>query len=190
MWFILLDQSARAIKNKHCTGFVSSPLWFFTPFPLHHNTCTTHTYLAPTSPQFVSQPSNVTVAPAANTTLECSVTGSPTPSISWYKDGLQLMPDSRRQQQSSGSLLISNVQNSDIGRYHCIATNTAGSIQSLTAVLQVACKWVSSGIPVSSRSMASFKQGSKRGVNLLRQLLLWTPVGLVIMSRLKGGPVF
>ena len=44
-------------------------------------------------------------------------------------------------QDSSGSLQITSVQNSDGGEYYCLARNTAGSVTSLTAELQVACKW-------------------------------------------------
>ena len=79
------------------------------------------------------------MAPTATVTLDCSVTGSPTPTITWYKDTLQL-------QETSGSLRITNVQNSDVGRYHCVASNTAGSVRSLTATLQLACKYVSTGL--------------------------------------------
>ena len=93
-----------------------------------------------TSPQFTSQPGNVTIAAGATTTLECSATGSPTPTITWYKNGLLLSTP------TSGSLGITNVQSSDVGRYYCVASNTAGSIQSKTATLRLACKSVTVGL--------------------------------------------
>ena len=98
--------------------------------------------IAPTSPQFLSQPTNVIAAPSSTVTLACSASGNP--AITWYKDRLLLSLDSRRQRQSDGSLHITNLQNSDGGQYYCVASDSAaGSVASLTATLQIACKYVS-----------------------------------------------
>ena len=96
-----------------------------------------------TSPQFTAQLSDVVVAPSSTALLECGASGSPQPTITWYKDDLQVTLDMRIVQGASGDLQISNVQSSepsDAGHYHCIASNTAGSVRSLTAELRIACE--------------------------------------------------
>ena len=134
------EKDQYSITRQH---FISQFLYYYN---MNLWYCSTHTYThtAPTSPQFLSQPSNTTAALSSTVTLSCSTTGNPLPSIAWYKDGLPLTTDSRRQQDAgTGSLRITNLQNSDSGRYQCVASNTAGRVASLTAILQIACKYAS-----------------------------------------------
>ncbi|KAL4660770.1 hemicentin-1-like [Arapaima gigas] len=60
--------------------------------------------------------------------LPCEADGLPTPSITWRKDGSPLPLDGGRFTMSpEGSLRIESVQVLDAGRYHCVASNLAGS---------------------------------------------------------------
>ncbi|TSL47575.1 Hemicentin-1 [Bagarius yarrelli] len=75
-------------------------------------------------------PDDVTVLVNKSTLLECHVDGSPTPKISWLKDGLPLNLYGTHSLLSSGrTLQISNTQVTDTGRYACVAENVAGSAE-------------------------------------------------------------
>ncbi|MCJ8749980.1 hypothetical protein PDJAM_G00193750 [Pangasius djambal] len=75
-------------------------------------------------------PDDMTVLVNKSTLLECHVDGSPTPKISWLKDGLLLNPDRTHTLLSGGrTLQILNAQVTDTGRYVCVAENVAGSAE-------------------------------------------------------------
>ncbi|XP_001920501.5 hemicentin-1 [Danio rerio] len=64
--------------------------------------------------------------------LRCDVSGHPSPSVSWIKDGLPLYSDSRHNILEDGKLLeIVNVQVSDGASYQCVAENKAGAVERL-----------------------------------------------------------
>ncbi|XP_051581270.1 hemicentin-1-like isoform X1 [Myxocyprinus asiaticus] len=69
-----------------------------------------------------------TVALDASVTLQCHSEGSPTPSITWYKDGHPLSKSMRKRVLSTGALQIAFAQPGDTGRYTCTAANVAGTI--------------------------------------------------------------
>ncbi|KAK2140340.1 hypothetical protein LSH36_1386g00004, partial [Paralvinella palmiformis] len=59
--------------------------------------------------------------------LSCQATGTPTPSIIWYKDGAELPRNSSRIAMfQSGYLLLSEAGDDDSGLYLCIASNHVG----------------------------------------------------------------
>ncbi|XP_043941249.1 hemicentin-1 [Protopterus annectens] len=73
-------------------------------------------------------PEEVTVLANKTATLECMVTGNPTPKIFWLKDGRPLTEDGIYKVLSSGrTLQVLNAQVTDTGRYVCVAENIAGS---------------------------------------------------------------
>ncbi|XP_044798654.2 hemicentin-1 isoform X4 [Bubalus bubalis] len=73
-------------------------------------------------------PEEVTVLVNRSVLMECSSSGSPTPRSSWQKDGQPLLEDERHTLLSNGRILqVLNSQITDIGRYVCVAENTAGS---------------------------------------------------------------
>ncbi|RXN18375.1 hemicentin-2 isoform X1 [Labeo rohita] len=64
--------------------------------------------------------------------LRCDVTGNPTPSVSWLKDGLPLYSGPHHQILEDGKLLeILKVQVSDAASYQCVAENKAGAVERL-----------------------------------------------------------
>ena len=73
-------------------------------------------------PQFTSKPSSKIVSILNCTVrLNCSAIGDPQPIISWRKQGGQLPVG--RSQQINGELVITNLQQSDVGNYICTAAS-------------------------------------------------------------------
>ncbi|XP_069093155.1 hemicentin-2 isoform X1 [Pleurodeles waltl] len=73
---------------------------------------------------------NISVMANQPLTLGCEVTGIPTPSVSWYKNG-QLVGDSGLSPSLDGShpLVFHRARKEDSGSYSCRATNKAGEAQ-------------------------------------------------------------
>ncbi|KAG7488136.1 hypothetical protein MATL_G00032160 [Megalops atlanticus] len=73
-------------------------------------------------------------------TMLCAASGNPDPEISWFKDFLPVdigSSDGRIKQLRSGALQIENSEESDQGKYECVATNSAGTRYSAPANLYV-----------------------------------------------------
>ncbi|XP_047662506.1 receptor-type tyrosine-protein phosphatase F isoform X15 [Tachysurus fulvidraco] len=73
-------------------------------------------------------------------TMLCAASGNPDPEISWFKDFLPVDINSsngRIKQLRSGALQIENSEESDQGKYECVATNSAGTRYSAPANLYV-----------------------------------------------------
>ncbi|XP_039590547.1 protein tyrosine phosphatase receptor type Fa isoform X11 [Polypterus senegalus] len=73
-------------------------------------------------------------------TMLCAASGNPDPEISWFKDFLPVDTASshgRIKQLRSGALQIENSEESDQGKYECVATNNAGTRYSAPANLYV-----------------------------------------------------
>ncbi|XP_030626728.1 hemicentin-1 [Chanos chanos] len=74
-------------------------------------------------------PSNVSVVMNQPTNLVCDVTGSPAPVITWYKDGIPVIPSSNVQILQKGKTLrLHKTATAEAGRYSCTAINVAGSV--------------------------------------------------------------
>ena len=85
----------------------------------------------------VQSPQSVSVAVGGTAILMCGATGSPTPAITWQKDGATVVSSSFISIVSadgSSTLTITNAQMSDAGLYDCTATNTAGTTSSNAAI--------------------------------------------------------
>ena len=80
--------------------------------------------------------------------LICSVTGIPPPVITWSRNGQTLVANGSRVVIMEGSLLVSEMQRSDSGTYHCSASSSAGlastSLQVL--VLDMSATSMTSGV--------------------------------------------
>ncbi|XP_063311201.1 receptor-type tyrosine-protein phosphatase delta isoform X15 [Pelobates fuscus] len=73
-------------------------------------------------------------------TMLCAASGNPDPEISWFKDYLPVdtsNSNGRIKQLRSGALQIEQSEESDQGKYECVATNSAGTRYSAPANLYV-----------------------------------------------------
>ncbi|PAW87328.1 MAG: hypothetical protein B9S33_06445 [Pedosphaera sp. Tous-C6FEB] len=95
----------------------------------------TLTVLAP--PVLLTQPQPATVLQGGNTNFAVSVTGSPTPAVAWFRDGVRLVNSAGYSGVNTTNLQVFNAQNPQAGGYYLIATNTAGAITSAPVALTV-----------------------------------------------------
>ncbi|KAM7409593.1 hypothetical protein PAMA_001195 [Pampus argenteus] len=73
-------------------------------------------------------------------TMLCAASGNPDPEITWYKDFLPIDPSAsngRIKQLRSGALQIENSEETDQGKYECVASNVEGVRYSSPANLYV-----------------------------------------------------
>ena len=93
-----------------------------------------NTMLVVSLPRFTSKPPSKIVSMLTFAVrLNCSATGDPQPIISWRKQGGQLPVG--RSQQINGTLVITNLQQSDAGNYICTATSAGVfDVEAVTAL--------------------------------------------------------
>lgn len=74
-----------------------------------------------------SSTDDVTVVRGNLASLLCIADGTPTPTVSWLKEGRTLVPDGHiKFLNLNTSVQIIRAQVNDTGRYTCVANNTAG----------------------------------------------------------------
>jgi len=66
--------------------------------------------------------------------LECHVTGTPLPDISWYHDAQQIGGDSMGVAGGKSSILIGQLRPEHSGEYVCRATNVAGESETSASI--------------------------------------------------------
>ena len=108
------------------------------------------TWFSAVIPSIVSNNSVYTTNETTPVTFQCSSTGIPAPSISWYRNGTALTPSSdprvtvgssSQQLLSSGlyqvtqTLTITNTADTDSGNYSCVGSNTAGTDTALFTLI-------------------------------------------------------
>ncbi|XP_054177596.1 receptor-type tyrosine-protein phosphatase S isoform X16 [Homo sapiens] len=92
-------------------------------------------------------------------TMLCAASGNPDPEITWFKDFLPVDPSAsngRIKQLRSGALQIESSEETDQGKYECVATNSAGVRYSSPANLYVRVRRVAprfSILPMSHEIM-------------------------------------
>ncbi len=86
---------------------------------------------AATIPSFTLQPVAQTIVVGANVTFNSSASGTPLPTYQWRKDGVPING------ATAISLTLTNVQAVQAGAYSVVATNSAGSATSNSALLTV-----------------------------------------------------
>lgn len=89
-------------------------------------------------PRIVENPMIKAVENGRNTSMICSASGTPEPTISWLKDRVPVdLTDARLRILPTGSLRITGSLETDEGRYECIAANSLGVAYSYSANLYV-----------------------------------------------------
>ena len=73
-------------------------------------------------------------------TIQCPTTGVPKPSVSWTKDGQELLSGGRYRVLDDGSLMINEAGEEDNARYTCTADSAAGEDSSTSMVKTVGKK--------------------------------------------------
>ncbi|XP_017737402.1 PREDICTED: receptor-type tyrosine-protein phosphatase F isoform X10 [Rhinopithecus bieti] len=120
--------------------------------------------LPPGFPSIDMGPQLKVVEKARTATMLCAAGGNPDPEISWFKDFLPVDPTTSngriKQLRSGGSpirgaLQIESSEESDQGKYECVATNSAGTRYSAPANLYVRVRRVAPrfSIPPSSQEV-------------------------------------
>ena len=69
---------------------------------------------------------NVTALTNTSITIQCPTSGVPTPTVTWTKDGEEILNDGRYRIQDDGALLIIEALEEDSARYTCIADSVIG----------------------------------------------------------------
>ena len=91
--------------------------------------------------EITPHPGNVTKTEGENVTLHCNALGYPLPTLSWTKDGSDIINNPRISfSTDKKQLAITKASRVDSGAYQCMATNSLGNDTSLAAVVDVQCK--------------------------------------------------
>uniref|UniRef100_A0A8C4MZ28 Receptor-type tyrosine-protein phosphatase S n=1 Tax=Equus asinus asinus TaxID=83772 RepID=A0A8C4MZ28_EQUAS len=115
--------------------------------------------LPPGFPNIDMGPQLKVVERTRTATMLCAASGNPDPEITWFKDFLPVDPSAsngRIKQLRSGALQIESSEETDQGKYECVATNSAGVRYSSPANLYVRVRRVAprfSILPVSHEIM-------------------------------------
>jgi len=84
------------------------------------------------APTFTSTPTNVTIKAGSTAKLKCAAIGTPTPEISWTKDGGYNFPAASERRMhvmpSENTFYITDVKVEDMGVYSCRAKNPAAEM--------------------------------------------------------------
>ncbi len=95
------------------------------------NTATLRVTAAAVAPVFTLQPAGQTVAAGSTVTFTSIASGSPTPSYQWRKNGTAITG------ATTANFSLASAQATDAGDYTVVATNSAGTVTSNTATLQI-----------------------------------------------------
>ncbi|VBB32471.1 unnamed protein product, partial [Acanthocheilonema viteae] len=87
-------------------------------------------------PKIISNiPGTIVVVLGLMLEIPCRAVGTPEPTITWEKDGFQIIPDDIIHIDSAGTIRIEKAQSSHRGIFRCIATNPAGRDERNTLVI-------------------------------------------------------
>ncbi|CAN2388723.1 Immunoglobulin C-2 Type [Pristimantis euphronides] len=118
-------------------------------------------YSPPSAARFNQKLKSQEVAEGSRVTLECKVTGNPSPIVRWFCEGRELRnsPDTIISSEGDGShmLVIAEAFEDDTGRYTCVASNSLGSD---TSSAEVFVEVASSSDSESEGFSSKTKQGT------------------------------
>ena len=86
---------------------------------------------------------NVTAALNTTITIKCPVSGVPTPSVSWFKDGSQIFQGERLSFTDNSSLVVNRAEMDDSAKYTCSVQSVFGKedlSSSVTIIGKIDCK--------------------------------------------------
>ena len=81
------------------------------------------------SPVAINIGDNVTAASNTTITLKCPVSGVPTPTVTWNKDGAEVTKGGRYFFSENNSLVIKGAKAEDSGNYFCVIQSAFGKEQ-------------------------------------------------------------
>ena len=79
---------------------------------------------------------NVTALTDTNITIQCPVSGVPTPTVTWTKNRQEISSGDRYRVQDDGSLVIMETNIEDNAQYTCTANSVAGK-DSKSSVVEI-----------------------------------------------------
>ena len=91
-------------------------------------------------PNILINPIGGIYSPQSSAILDCVVSGDPVPDILWFAGEQTPLTLNKHVIYDNGTLEITGFSSLDNGYYYCVARNEFGSVQSLKALLRVACK--------------------------------------------------
>ncbi|XP_068508386.1 receptor-type tyrosine-protein phosphatase S isoform X14 [Syngnathus scovelli] len=119
--------------------------------------------LPPGFPNIDMGPQLKVVERTRTATMLCAASGDPDPEITWYKDFLPIDPsasDGRIKQLRSGALQIERSEETDQGKYECVASNLEGVRYSSPANLYVRVRRVPPRFSIPPTSQEIMPGGS------------------------------
>ncbi|NXF11508.1 NEO1 protein, partial [Smithornis capensis] len=80
-------------------------------------------------PEFLRRPANIYAHESMDIVFECEVSGKPTPTVKWLKNGDMVIPSDYFKIVKEHNLQVLGLVKSDEGFYQCIAENDVGNAQ-------------------------------------------------------------
>ena len=130
------------------------------------------------APTITNAPLNHMVTEGESVTLQCTATGTPSPTISWLKDGDAIESSSEVTIVSTpgtSTLTITSVLASNLGEYACVATNGGGSVSATATIAFTGKRCFTIIQTYYSLSSPSFTLSSTVTLSLLLCLLSLLP---------------